>query len=227
MSSKIINTKLIAIIFILLGVLSSVYFYNLQMSNQKPCHKTSGKWDPQACAKLIESYLSRDHSLMMNYPDTAYRVELNKIEIIKGDKYLQGHYNFVLKKAKGGDDPLSDRGSLKLNMSKIQVLTDNNQLIYFVAPFIINTQSSGVFIYVGLFTYEINTHKSTHLDSFFLGDRIQNEKIYKKNKDHIRIDYKDHGLDQAFSDKPNKSVSVSLAIENINEPSKRVHFKRL
>ncbi|MCK5818571.1 MAG: hypothetical protein KAH18_04825 [Psychromonas sp.] len=223
MSSKIINTKIIAIMFILFVVFSSAYFFNHQMSNQKQCNKTSGKWNSQACAKLIESYLLRDHFLMMNYPDAAHSVELNKIEIIKGDKYLQGHYNFSLKKAKGGDD----RGSLKLSMSKIQVLADNkNQLIYFGAPFIINTQGSGVFIYVGLFAYEIKTHKSRHLDSFFLGDRIQNEKIYQ-SKDNIRIDYKEHGLDQAFSDKPNKSVSVSLAIENINEPSKRVHFKRL
>ncbi len=222
-----INKKTSAIIFILLVCAASVYFFNGPMSNHDECKQISGKLNSQTCAKLIYTNLSGAHFLMMNYPATAHHILLNKTKTIAGDKYLQGHYQFVLKKAKGNDKAVYDSGSLHLNMSKMQLLTENkNQLIYFVAPFVINTQGSGEFIYVGLFSYDISTHKSRHLDSFFLGDRIQKEKI-QPFKDYIKIDYKDYAQDQAFSDPPSKTVSVLLLIENINAPQKTPHFKKI
>lgn len=222
-----LNKKNLAILFLVLVCSASVYFFKFQMKTAEECKKISGKLNSQACAKLIYTNLAGDHFLTMNYPETAARVLLNKKQTMQGDKYLQGHYQFALKKEKSGEKTLYDSGSLDLNMSKMQVLAENkNQLIYFVAPFVIDNSGSGEFVYVGLFSYDIVKHKSRHLDSFFLGDRIQKEKI-QAFKSYIKIDYKDYAQGQAFYEVPSKTVSVSLLIENINEPQKKPHFKKI
>ena len=226
-SHKIVNR----VVFVVLAILGSIYYFNSNINSPEECQKIAGKWNAkeQTCEQTIEQLiyenLAGGHPLTVTYPAGDHQVELNKTETIAGVHYLIGHYQIVLKEAQGDEKPVYDRGSIYVNMSKMRLITENkNQDIYFVAPFVMQTAGSGVFVYMGLFSYDIESQKSAHLDSFLLGDRIRDETIYF-TKDYIQVDYKDYADNQSFSDFPSELKSISLLIQNLNASSKTPKFK--
>lgn len=227
MSHKNINRLVFAVIVIFIAI----YYFNTKVNSPEECKKIAGKWNEQAqtceqtLSQLIYENLSDAHPLTMAYPEGEHQVVLDKKEVIAETHYLRGHYQIVLKEAEGDNEALYDRGSLYLNMSKMQILSeDKNKPIYFAAPFVMNTAGSGVFVYVGLFSYDIRSQKSEHLDSFLLGDRIREEKI-ASIKDYIQIDYKDYAKGQSFSDSPTQLKSVSLLINNLQFEGQPASFQ--
>ena len=231
MNFKLLHKSINRLGFVAIAIFAAVYFFNSKINSEEECQKIAGKWNEQAqtceatLTQLIFENLSDSAPLTMTYPEGDHQVSLDKSELISGTHYLRGHYQKVLKEAEGDSEAVYDRGSLYLNMSKMKLLSeDKNQPIYFTAPFVINTAGSGVFVYVGLFSYDIKSQKSEHLDSFLLGNRIRDEHIVVM-KDFIQIDYKDHAQAQSFSEYPTKSATVSLLLKNMNAGKTKVSFE--
>ena len=220
------------IIFIVVILLVGLYFVQDKINSPEECAKIAGVWNEaeatceQTTTQIIYEHLSASHPITMTYPETDIQVEINKAETVDEVYYLRGHYQILLKEATGDEEALYDRGLLYLNMSKMVILNEaKNGLVHYTAPFIINTVGTGVFVYTGLFSYDLESKKSEHLDSFLLGNRIREEKI-THIKDYLQVDFKGHAEDQAFADYPTLDKVIYLKLLNnftAFEQIKRMH----
>jgi hypothetical protein len=234
MMHKRINQLLIVVLVVLLAV----YIFQKKINSAEECAKAAGVWNEleQTCeqtfTQVIYENLSSSFPLTMNYPESDIQFVLGKSENIENNFYLRGHYQTLLEEATDDKEAVYDRASVYLNMSKMQLLSsddntrDENKLVYFAAPFVTQTVGSGVFVYVGLFSYDQQSKNSEHIDSVLLGDRIREEKInFLDNM--IRVDFLDYGQGQVFSDYPSEPKEMSLQLLNLHEPGKQAKFKQV
>lgn len=213
---KLVNRILIIAVVLLAGL----YFLQGKINSPEECKKIAGVWNEieetceQTTTQKIYENLSAGHPITMSYPETDIQVKIDKVETVEGIYYLRGHYQKVLKKAQGDEEAVYDRGSLYINMSKMVILNEiQGGLVHYAAPFIVNTAGSGVFVYTGLFSYDMKTKKSVHLDSALLGNRIREEKI-SYIKDYLQVDFKGHAEGQALADNPTEDKVVYLQLQN-------------
>ncbi len=208
------------IIIITVVLMAALYFVQNKINSPEECQKIAGVWNEveaiceRTTTQEIYENLSSGYPITMTYPETDIKVKIDKVETVDEVYYLRGHYQKVLQEATGDKEAVYDRGLLYLNMSKMVILNEGKGgLIHYAAPFIINTVGTGVFVYVGLFSYDMESHKSVHLDSALLGNRIREEKItYIKN--YIQVDFKGHSSQQAFSDYPTEDNVIYLQLLN-------------
>jgi hypothetical protein len=119
-------------------------------------------------------------------------------------------------KAQGNYQLDEERGEVLLDYMLINVLgpmtTDNK--MYFVAPFTVSNQGSGVFTYVGLFEQDLDNQTIQHLDSYFIGDRIKlNEmRLWDSN---IELSFNQHGELQAYAEVPTETVHLTLGVDDV------------
>jgi len=226
---KRINQLLIVILLVLLAV----YVFQKKINSAEQCVKAAGTWNEveqtceQTLAQVIYENLAADFPLVMNYPDSDKQVILDKTENIENSFYLRGHYEALLEEAVDGKEAIYDRVSVYLNMSKIQLLSnEQNNILYFAAPFVTQTVGTGVFVYVGLFSYDQQLKSTVHLDSVLLGDRIREEKINLLDN-MIRVDFLGYAEGQAFSDYPSEPIEMSLQLLNLSELDKQAKFKHV
>ena len=213
---KIINR----IILIVVVLLAGLYFLQSKINSPEECQKIAGLWNEiketceQSTTQVIYESLSSGYPITMTYPEKETQVKIDKVETVDGVYYLRGHYQKLLKEATGDEAAIYDRGLLYLNMSKMVVINeDKNGLVHYATPFIINTVGSGVFVYVGLFSYDVASQKSMHLDSKLLGNRVREEKITYLN-DYLQVDFKSHTKDQAYADYPLQANASYLKLLN-------------
>jgi hypothetical protein len=165
-------------------------------------------------AQVIYKDLSSDHPIIMNYPETDIKIEIDKVEEVKNLLYLSGRYQKELEKATDTTEASYERVALYLNMSKIEILNEGSQeVVFYATPFVANSDGSEVFVYIGLFSYDINTKKSEHLDSELLGERVGEEKITYIN-DSLKVDYKGYAKGQDFSEYPEEKRVMLLQLDN-------------
>ncbi|WP_028863073.1 hypothetical protein [Psychromonas aquimarina] len=221
------------IIFVVFVVFGGIYFLNSKINSPEECKKIAGVWNEseQSCeqtvTQMIYENLSAGYPIAMNYPETDKQVVLDKQEQIDNTFYLRGHYQEVLQEAADGKEALYDRGSLYLNMSKMALLTEaETGLIHFAAPFVVNTAGSGVFVYVGLFSYDSVTKQSSHLDSVLLGNRIREESINLLDNE-IRVDYLTHAQGQSTADYPTEKAEKTLLLLNLSPAGGQAEFKQV
>ncbi|GIC80420.1 hypothetical protein FMO003_07010 [Moritella sp. F3] len=141
---------------------------------------------------------------IINLPDTGDSVKLTSI-IDLGTPHG---------KAQGNYQVGEERGEVLLDYMHInplgQITADNR--IYFVAPFTVSNQGSGVFTYVGLFEQDIDNQTIQHLDSYFIGDRIKlNEMRLWDSK--IELSFNQHGEQQAYAEVPTETVHLTLGVD--------------
>ncbi|PKH07863.1 hypothetical protein [Moritella sp. Urea-trap-13] len=119
-------------------------------------------------------------------------------------------------KAQGDYQIDEERGEVLLDYMLINVLgpmTADNKM-YFVAPFTISNQGSGVFTYVGLFEQNFDNQTIQHLDSYFIGDRVQlNEMRLFDSK--IELSFNQHGEQQAYAEAPTETVNLTLGVDDV------------
>ncbi|WP_017220686.1 hypothetical protein [Moritella dasanensis] len=119
-------------------------------------------------------------------------------------------------KAQGNYQIGEERGEVLLDYMFINVLgsmTAENKM-YFVAPFTVSNQGSGVFTYVGLFEQDIDNQTIQHLDSYFIGDRIKlNEMRLWDSK--IELSFNQHGEQQAYAEVPTETVHLTLGVDDV------------
>lgn len=229
MNHKRVN-KIIFAVFI--GLLA-FYFIQNWIDPEQECKTRSGIWNDtmkvcvQTMEQIIYESLATAHPLSIDYPESDIVIRLHKREVIEGNEYLSGHYEELLQKENDQQLELYDRGSVSLNISKMILLSEaETGLLYFSAPFVVNTAGTGVFVYVGLFSFDLQSKQGEHLDSFLLGDRIREEKIYFI-KDFLQIDFKEHAAEQSYADYPSKLATLSLQLLNLFDENKKARFKEV
>ncbi|MEH6451654.1 MAG: hypothetical protein V7782_01310 [Psychromonas sp.] len=234
MMHKRINQILIVVLVILLGV----YFFKKQLNTAEKCAKAAGIWNEseEICEPSLEQAIYQNLStgsvLVMDYPESDKQFALDKTEKIDNNFYLRGHYEALLEEAVDDKEAVYDRASVYLNMTKMQLLSQyqdtelQSNVVYFIAPFVTQTAGSGVYVYVGLFSYDQLLKSSEHLDSVLLGDRVHDYKINLLDK-LIRVDFLDYAAGQAFTDFPTEPVEMSLQLLNLNDANKQVEFKQI
>jgi hypothetical protein len=216
------------------------YFLQNRGETSEACTKIQGYWNAQentceeTTEKIIFQSLSKPHPVSVVYPENDRLVLLDTIEQIEQDIFFQGHFEVLLAQPEGSASPVYDRGTVYLNMSKITMLADNRVgITYFAAPFIINTAGRGVFVYVGLFSYDFTREQATHLSSELLGNRVRDEKIVVEEKSvvkdnvfvqegMIKVNFKSHGEQQAAAEYPTQDNAIKLQLVGLdpNDDSK-------
>jgi hypothetical protein len=206
------------------------YFLQNRGETLEACTKIDGYWNgedktcEETTEKIIFQSLSKPHPVSVVYPENERLVLLDTIEQIEKNIFFQGHYDALLAPAEGELSPVYDRGTVYLNMSKITLLDDNRtDITYFAAPFIINTSGSGVFVYVGLFSYDFTKEQAKHLSSELLGNRVQDENIIVQEKSvvkdnvfvqegMIKVNFKSHGPKQPAAEYPTQDNTIKLQL---------------
>lgn len=221
--------------FLLLSILGCAVFFIMQRQSRLPdqCVQAEGVLQKitQTCRQRIEKRIYKDLStaypIVINTPEANKKIALDKQRQIENSFYVQGFYQAVIAEAQDNKAPLYERTSIYLNLSKMRLLsTSATGLLYFAAPFAVNTGGSGVFFYIGLFAYDLQSRHSSHLDSVFLGDRIRAEKI-NLSGDMIRVDFLAHGAGQAYADDPVEPIEKHLQLLNLAHPGKSAKFKEV
>ncbi|EGM70565.1 hypothetical protein [Shewanella sp. HN-41] len=92
----------------------------------------------------------------------------------------------------------------------------NMQTMPFVAPFIVTTQGSGVFWYLGLFNLDYGHNTLNHLGSVMLGDRIEVdsiEPVYPFESPYkVAVTYRDRAPTQAMSEEPKIVKTIEMTV---------------
>ncbi|MCU8020258.1 MULTISPECIES: hypothetical protein [unclassified Shewanella] len=90
------------------------------------------------------------------------------------------------------------------------------QTMPFVAPFIVTTQGSGVFWYLGLFNLDFKHNSLKHLGSVMLGDRIEVDSIEPvypfEAPFKIAVTYRDRASDQPMSESPEIVKTIEMIV---------------
>lgn len=218
--------KIIIVIF-----LSAVVFFTWQKRNTLPpeCKTNStltGEVNPdcqQRIMDVINGSLIGDYPVTINMPDNDKVVSLNAVKEFRGMLFVSGEYEELLR----AEPALYDRGSVHLNLPRITLLNEQRGAnLYFVAPFVVNVMGSAIFSYTGLFSFNLDSKQAFHLDSFFLGDRIREERI-EIVKDTIRISYLDYGPEQARSDYPNVAIEKHVQLVSVFNDNASTKFKEV
>lgn len=113
----------------------------------------------------------------------------------------------------------AERGRVIFDYMKITTvhLGDPRDQIYFVAPFSVSNQGSGVFYYIGLFVQDIKKMNIRHLDSYYIGDRIKVINIDNFDE-QITVSFITRSADTSYADKPDQSEFLTLTIITPDEP---------
>jgi len=196
------------------------YFLQSQINSPVECKKAAGVWNEnaetceQSTQQKIYANISAAYPMTMDYPETDFKVKIDKVEKINEISYLRGHYQKVLEEAQGDKEAIYERASLYLNMSKMVILNESESgLVHYTTSFITNTAGGAVFVYVGLFSYDMNTKHSEHLDSILLGERVRRESI-TAIKDHLQIDFRAYAENQDFLEFPSETKAIYLTLAN-------------
>ncbi len=140
--------------------------------------------------KLFSMKTAKD--LMVNVPETGSTCKLTDLADTGGLKVAKGSYT-------AGEE----RGVVMLDYMKITtvILVDSMSQIYFVAPFAVSNQGSGIFYYIGVFVQDVENMSIIHVDSFFMGDRVVVENISSLGNE-VYVEIKAHSEDQAMAETP-------------------------
>ena len=220
------------LLLLLIAALAALYWYyrdplsnacrdnaELTVSEQKSCQKR--------IAKVVNKALIGSHPITIDLPENSAKVTLNKTQYLNHILYLRGDYQVLLQEASAQQEGLYDKGLVLLNLAKVTLLNrQQDSLLYFAAPFVINVAGSGVFFYVGLFSYDLQSQQSEHLDSLFLGDRIIDKHIELINNE-VRVSFLQHGKEQTMSDYPNQLIEKNLQLLNLFQPNGKAKFKEV
>jgi len=224
------NKTLNKVLFVILIMMGVVYYFQGRDSSQNSCtseqslaNETKVNCEKTTQEVIFES-LSNAHPTSIIYPENERSVLLDGLEKIEGNDFLFGQFDVLVAPAQADTGPIYDRGTAYLNMSKLALLNDNRtDITYFAAPFIINRMGSGVFTYVGLFSYDFKTEQTRHIGSELLGNRVRDTAIIIEEKSvvkdnvfvqegFIKVNFKTHSENQAAAELPTHENTLNLQL---------------
>lgn len=161
----------------------------------------NNSYQSEVMLRLFDLKTSDD--LIINVPETNLSAKIADFVPV----------DLIFEMAQGNYSDGVEKGSILLDYVKIRIakITNSKGNIYYVIPFIVSNQGSGVFYYLGLFEQKINEPKITHLDSYFLGDRIN---IYSINTEEniVEINFKTHSNKQNMAEEPNEDKNIKIKV---------------
>ncbi|VAX17316.1 FIG01202709: hypothetical protein [hydrothermal vent metagenome] len=160
----------------------------------------SDAYQSKVMLKLFNMKTPND--LIIHIPESKMICKLDDFIMIDSTEMVKGSYTDGV-----------ERGIVVLDYMKITTLNiskspDQN---YFVVPFFVSNQGTGVFYYLGLFVRNNSKMTIDHIDSYFLGDRI---KISSINSDgnKIQIRLMDHSMKQSMAEEPNEEKNIKIRV---------------
>ncbi len=150
--------------------------------------------------KLFSMKTAND--FMVNVPETGSTCKLVDLADMGSQKVAKGSYT-------AGEE----RGMVMLDYMNITTvnLADPMSQIYFVAPFAVSNQGSGVFYYMGLFAQDVEKMSIKHVDSFFMGDRVVVENIRSLGRE-VQVEIKVHSDGQAMAAAPADRQELEIKV---------------
>jgi len=191
------------LIYIVLACVSVLALVNVARYINDDSSKAQGYYS-EVILTLFSMKTSSD--FIITLPDSGTGVKLTSII---GLGTAEG-------KALGNYQVDEERGEVLLDYMFIntlgQITADNK--IYFAAPFSVSNQGSGLFTYIGLFEQDLDNQTIRHVDSYFIGDRIQLNKmgIYDSK---IDLSFNQHGDKQAYVEAPTETVHLTLTVDDV------------
>ena len=164
---------------------------------------------PFTCSEISDHLWTTDsNGLVIHVPNTHVTTVLKKVTTSEKETLPKGSY-----KTAG-----EEKGTIVFDYNLctpiyVPAIKDKKNKSYYAAPFYVSNQGSGIFAYAGLFEYNSTTKASVHLDSYFLGDRIDDLKMTGQIQS-LNLSYLELELGQNFSEKPSKKVAFQLDILN-------------
>ena len=156
-------------------------------------------------SKVLLHYfnLKTSNNFYINIPETEAISEISEIICFDSIYYLRGSYII-------GDE----KGEVIVDNNKIIALNqsiDNKE--YFVIPFLVSNQGSGIFKYIGLFVVDYNAKTISQIDTYLLGDRIILNTIDYDANSVLEIELNAHSQDQGMNEVPNKIKHFELKVD--------------
>jgi len=217
-SSEKNSVKVIATVLLLFITAASITYFSFKnFYNIDVCLDNGGAWNDkkQICDINIEREISNHiwtnniDGLKINIPETDAVAILNDVVTFDNADYFTANYSSK------HSSTLIEKGSVFYDSRKIilisKVETDTSTRLSYAAPFTVSNQGSGLFTYIGLFIYDKALQKSTHLDSYFLGDRVKDVKISDEIQ-AIKVSFFQHTITQAFSEHPTERQTIHLSV---------------
>ena len=222
------SIKNILILITLLAIVSFTYFYFLHFLKADRCLDNGGAWDDQEhrCNVTLEREISnhlwtnKTDGLKINIPETNTVAILNDVVTFNNVDYFKGDYSWQ------PSADMIEKGSVFYDSRKITIISKveaHHSRFYYATTFIVSNQDSVLFTSVGLFVYDKALQKSTHLDSYLLGDQVKEVSINDEIQS-ITVHFLKHNNRSAFSESPTERKSIQLHI--IGEPG-NIQFYRV
>ena len=216
-SGKVSLKVSIIVLLLFVTAVSIFYFSFSNFIKIDACLDSGGAWnnEKQICDIDIEREISNHlwtnntDGLAISVPDTNAVAILNDAITFENTDYFKGDYLSTL------TPDIIEKGSVFYDDRKITIISkvnssDNSQL-YYATTFSVSNQSSGFFTYAGLFMYDKIKQRSSHLDSYFLGDRIKEIKITDEIQ-AVEINFYRHTTTQSFSEHPAEKQTINLSV---------------
>lgn len=196
---------LLPLLLLALVIVAGVYRFSMtdeEIGARQGWHK------PQSDEVMLTLFSYQDASpWQVNIPESNGYATLS--EFVGEDK---------LRRAKGRYQVGEQRGEVLLDYFQLQVLNFSpaTENMTFVVPYIVTSQGSGSFYYLGLFRMIESERKIEQLDSVFIGDRLANLSVSIDQpfdvSSSILVDYLTHGESQAMAEKPNTATQRMIKV---------------
>lgn len=189
--------KKIISILVCVALLVGVYVYTNKNKQQIRCEEgfrfvpSSRQCEPVEKQKESEIDFSKVEIRIDDFP--------LKIQLEKNDK--EGMYTGVL------EDAANPSMNMSVSLNSADISKYSEDLV--LAPFVLNSGGTGQFVYVGLF----DSVNNTHIDSMFIGDRIDVEDI-KITESIVRATYKTRLDMEGFASTPSIPAQAVFEIKD-------------
>lgn len=188
---------------ILIVIIAGMYKFNY-LANQDGYDVDGNKIEESQNSEVLLKLFSlkTSNAFYVKVPETKAKCEMTELITSDSTIYTKGHYVV-------GDE----RGEViidNLNTVSLNKTTENG--VYLVIPFTVSNQGSGLFVYLGTFMLDYQDKTITHIDSYFLGDRIKINSIKYDGNENIQIKFNTHSKGQAMSEVPSHLKVLELNV---------------
>ena len=193
------------VIIIIIVLIVGIYKFNY-LANQPGYDCDGNKIENVNNSKVLLNWFSlkTSNQFYIKIPDTNKKCKIS--EIIDSDslRYAKGYYV-------DGDE----KGEVLIDNQKILALNQSTENIaYFVIPFSISNQGSGIFKYLGLFELNYKAKTISQIDSYFLGDRVKINSMKYDGSENLQVELKIHSKNQAMSETPSALKLLEIKVNN-------------
>ncbi|WP_109098556.1 hypothetical protein [Aquimarina sp. AU58] len=145
--------------------------------------------------------LKTSNDWIIKIPETNAKCKISEVDIDS------------LHVAKGVYVDGEGRGEVIVDYLKITTFNQSSKNeLYFVVPFKVSNQGSGIFNYIGMFVLNYEDKIIKQIDSHFLGDRIIIDSLEYNGNDTLQIQFKAHSERQSFSEIPVERKELKINV---------------